>query len=365
MPLSLLVAHWGRLGAGPRITARLAESLTEVPGVRVTASVEARADSIPRLPARDLVTVTTYTRRWEIIGRLPRLIRLSLETRRLLRDRRIDVYFSPMMSIWGALGVFLIVPRRVTAVITVHDADQHPGDRHPVLELCRRLEMARADIVVAFSQHSADAIRRRISPRKAVIWVPHGTDADPAVRPRPAPVGSPVVGFFGRITEYKGIDVYVDAIEIVRRSRPDVRGRVVGNGDVDEALIRRSAEGIDWRVGWVEESEVEEVVDGFDLVVLPYQEASQSGVLPLAASRGVPVVATPIGGLVEQAAASGNALLTESSTAESVAASILALLADPATYGRLSAAGIASAAGETEWHAVAQRLAAEIEAARR
>jgi glycosyltransferase involved in cell wall biosynthesis len=282
-----------------------------------------------------------------------------------MRDRGIDVYFSPMMSIWGALGVFLIVPRNVTAVITVHDADQHPGDRHPFLELCRRLEIARADIVVAFSQHSADALRRRISARKTVIWVPHGTDADPSVQPRSAPAHAPVVGFFGRITEYKGIDVYVDALEIVRRTRPDVRGLVVGNGDVDEALIQRSSDGIEWRIGWVEESQVEAVVDGFDLVALPYQEASQSGVLPLAASRGIPVVATPIGGLVEQAAAAGNTVVSAAATAESVAAAILTVVEDPALYERLSAAGIASAAGETAWQAVAERLAAEIVAARR
>ncbi|MDQ1660288.1 MAG: hypothetical protein QOJ68_268, partial [Blastococcus sp.] len=46
-------------------------------------------------------------------------------------------------------------------------------------------------------------------------------------------------------------------------------------------------------------------------------------------------------------------------------AAILTIVEDPALYERLSAAGIASAAGETEWQAVAERLVAEIAAARR
>jgi glycosyltransferase involved in cell wall biosynthesis len=77
------------------------------------------------------------------------------------------------------------------------------------------------------------------------------------------------------------------------------------------------------------------------------------------------VVATPIGGLVEQAAAAGNTVVSAAATAESVAAAILTVVEDPALYERLSAAGIASAAGETAWQAVAERLAAEIVAARR
>jgi hypothetical protein len=261
VPTSLLVAHWGRLGAGPRITARMTEALAAVQGVEVIASIDVNADSIPALPADDIRLENTYTRRWEILFRLPRLIALSLRTRRWMNQRGIQVYFSPMMSIWGALAIWLMVPRSVQAVVVVHDAQQHPGDRHPLLEVCRRVEIARADVLVAFSKHSADELRKHVSRKKRIIWVPHGTDVDTTLAPRLAPRDQPIVGFFGRISEYKGIDLFVDSIRSLRDQVPSARGRVVGDGDVPDGLMDESKRDIEWRVGWVDEHEVETVVD--------------------------------------------------------------------------------------------------------
>lgn len=361
MPNTFLVAHWGRLGAGPRITARMAEALAALPGVDVIATVDRDADSVPDLPASDVRLEHTYTRRSEILTRIPQLLALSLRTRRWLRSRRVDVYFSPMMSIWGAFAVWVVVPRDVLAVVVVHDPQQHPGDRHPVLELCRRVEMARADVLVAFSEHSAEELRKYVPARKPVIWVPHGTDVDPAVVPRTTARTRPVIGFFGRISAYKGIDLYVEVIDLVRRRIPEAVGRVVGNGEVPPGLVQRSSDGIDWRVGWVEEDEVEAVVDDFDIVVLPYREASQSGVLPIAASRGVPAVVTPVGGLAEQAVASGNTEVADELAADAVADAVVRLLLDPVRYAALSARGLAAVAGDTSWSAVAQRLIDELQ----
>ena len=355
MPQTFLVAHWGRLGAGPRITARMAEALAALPGVEVLASIDRDADSVPELPAGDVRLEHTYTRRSEILTRVPQLLALSLRTRRWIRSRRVDVYFSPMMSIWGAFATWVVVPRHVLAVVVVHDPQQHPGDRHPVLELCRRVEMARADVLVAFSEHSARELRKYVPARKPIVWVPHGTDADPSVVARSASRERAVIGFFGRISEYKGIDLYVEVVELVRRRFPDAIGRVVGNGEVPDGLRERSS-GVEWRVGWVDEGEVEAVVDDFDVVVLPYREASQSGVLPLAASRGVPAVVTPVGGLAEQAAASGNAVVADGLGASAVADAVVRLLDDPAHYGARSAAGLAAVTGDTSWGAVAERL---------
>lgn len=356
MPTSMLVAHWGRLGAGPRITARLVEALAAIPGVEVLASVDANADSIPALGPRDIRLERTYSRRPEILLRLPRLVSLSLRTRRWIRQRRVDTYLSPMMSIWGAFAIWLIVPRSVLAVVVVHDPQQHPGDRHPILELCRRVEIARADVLVAFSRHSADELRKHVSAKKRIIWVPHGTDVDAGVVPRNAPREGPIVGFFGRISEYKGIDLYADAVKEIRVRIPEARGRVVGDGEVPDGLIDASKGDIDWRVGWVDEREVERMVDDFDVVVLPYREASQSGVLPLAASRGVPAVVTPVGGLAEQAEDLGNALVASGSTAEAVADATVLLLTDPARYATLSKDGIERSGGDTSWDSVARRL---------
>ncbi len=51
---------------------------------------------------------------------------------------------------------------------------------------------------------------------------------------------------------------------------------------------------------WIGENEIGEFFTHSDLVVLPYSSASQSGVIPIAAAYGLPVIATKVGGLSEQ-----------------------------------------------------------------
>jgi glycosyltransferase involved in cell wall biosynthesis len=51
---------------------------------------------------------------------------------------------------------------------------------------------------------------------------------------------------------------------------------------------------------WLSDREIEDLISSHSLVVLPYIEASQSGIIPLANALGVPVVVTPVGGLASQ-----------------------------------------------------------------
>ena len=61
--------------------------------------------------------------------------------------------------------------------------------------------------------------------------------------------------------------------------------------------------------------------------MLPYVEASQSGVIAIAHSLSTPVVVTPVGGLMEQVIEGPNGLISEKVTPESLASAIDAALA--------------------------------------
>ena len=52
--------------------------------------------------------------------------------------------------------------------------------------------------------------------------------------------------------------------------------------------------------GGLVDEEVAKLLSSVDLIILPYIEASQSGVIPLAFALGKPVVVTNVGGLKEQ-----------------------------------------------------------------
>jgi glycosyltransferase involved in cell wall biosynthesis len=94
---------------------------------------------------------------------------------------------------------------------------------------------------------------------------------------------------------------------------------------------------------WVPDTEVAALLDQADILVLPYSEASQSGVLVTGLAAGVPAVATPVGGLREQIVSGTTGILAEAVTAQSFADAIATLMSDSELYTRCSAGAIAAA----------------------
>ena len=112
-----------------------------------------------------------------------------------------------------------------------------------------------------------------------------------------------VVLFFGFVREYKGLRHLLRAMPLLRGFGMDVRLLVVGDfGDdrqeymdlIDELGIRNMLE---IHGGYIPDKEVEKYFAACDLVALPYESATQSGIVQIAYGFEKPVVVTDVGGL--------------------------------------------------------------------
>jgi glycosyltransferase involved in cell wall biosynthesis len=112
-----------------------------------------------------------------------------------------------------------------------------------------------------------------------------------------------------------------------------------------------------WVPRYVTDAELAACFRRAELVVLPYRDGEQSGVLATALAFGAPIVATDVGGFGEVAAA-GAARLVPPGDAGALGTAITELLADPAARDRLAAAARTLAAGEWSWQRVAERTRA-------
>jgi glycosyltransferase involved in cell wall biosynthesis len=220
----------------------------------------------------------------------------------------------------------------VPYAVVVHDADAHPGDGYPFQMTLQRQLMRRADAVVVLSDH----VRRRL----AVQGVAADKPIIRSVLPQPAIAGLPPVRAhggpfrllsFGRLLAYKGLDLLADALGQVLPEMP-LAVRVVGQGPegADLAALRRLA-GVTVENRWVPEAEILELLAWADALVLSHREASQSGVAAAALAARRFLVATRVGGLIEQAEGNPAAVLCEAS-ADSLAAALrhVQTLAPPA-----------------------------------
>ena len=367
-PVEALVVHWGRWGGGPRFTLELATALRGVLGEgRVALSTSRDAELAPEVrrwgPGHQ---VHTYTSVVSFVLRLLALPSLAAGFRRYLRRSGTRHVVCGMGSLYQSLVVPLVVPRGVTYYYCVHDADFHPGEGNVVQRVGRFLELRRADVLVCFSAEVAHKLEQsgRVGARRLVRTVhpAYTTQGVEVLGGRPGPVHTPpVVGFLGRFTPYKGLDLLVEYAELVGQRGEPVVVQAHGSGSFAglEDLMRTTA--IDWHHGWIGEDEFAVRLDGFDVLLLPYREASQSGVLAQALSLGVPAVVTPVGGLAEQVTRSGGGLVAAETTAAALADAVTRVLTDVGVYAELSRAALASASSDFSWDQVAADLQAAME----
>jgi len=113
--------------------------------------------------------------------------------------------------------------------------------------------------------------------------------------------------FFGNIGPYKGLDHLIAAFKIVNTRCGDYRLVIAGKQrtgaeqyvkDIRDATARDVKRGrIIQRIEHIPDAEIEVYFKAADVLVLPYTSVSQSGVLFLGHSFGLPVIATDVGSL--------------------------------------------------------------------
>ena len=209
-------------------------------------------------------------------------------------------------------------------VLTVHDPLGHPGA--PALTRAEnwafRRWFVRADRFVVHGQALVEELAPIVDRRRIVV-IPHG--GTPRSEPLAQPA-SPSVLLFGRLEQYKGVEVLVEAMPLVWQRRPEVRLVVAGTG-VAARLVPDDPR-ISLMSRYICETEVEGLFAAASLLVLPYTQASQSGVGLLAIARGVPVVVSDLGALPELAY--DNSFVAEAGNARMLAATIVRHLDDGA-----------------------------------
>lgn len=116
--------------------------------------------------------------------------------------------------------------------------------------------------------------------------------------------------FFGRIRPYKGIEHLLAAFQLLAAKHSNYRLIIAGEPkkgseeyreEIERAVKQDFTPGkIILKIQFIPDEEMEIYLKAADVLVLPYKEIFQSGVLFLAYSFGLPVVATDVGSFREE-----------------------------------------------------------------
>ena len=107
--------------------------------------------------------------------------------------------------------------------------------------------------------------------------------------------------FFGRIWEYKGLRYLIEAEPYISRKIPNLRITIAGQGEnfgkYEKMMVHRGKFIV--YNNFISNEMVAELFQKASIVVLPYVDGSQSGVVPLAYAFKKPVVVTNVGSIPE------------------------------------------------------------------
>ena len=169
-----------------------------------------------------------------------------------------------------------------------------------------------------------------------------------------APLGPPhgkTLLFFGLIREYKGLDVLLRALPQI----PEARLVVAGDPLDPVAPLQRLAvaDRVEWRLRFIGEPEVAELMEQAAVVVLPYRQLDSSGVLATAIGYRRPAVVSDVGSLGEIVREFGAGLVVPPGDEAALAAACSTLLEDEEALVR-AYEGAVKAARSLTWDAAAQ-----------
>lgn len=252
-------------------------------------------------------------------------------------------FFAPGLAVIAAV----LRRRGVPTSFICHNLEPH--ERVPAGALLAGLALGRAAGFVAQSGVDAARLRARYPDRPVRVLLP------PAEPPPPCPHGghreacARALGvapaprralFFGYVRAYKGLPTLLEAMAAV----PDVQLVVAGeiyHHDADHYRRIAMRAGVADRVvlldRFIAAGEVACCFGASDVVVLPYWEASQSAVVPLAMACGRAVVATAVGGLPDLVRSNETGILVPPRDPHALAAAMLAAFADAPRLGQAAA----------------------------
>jgi len=255
-------------------------------------------------------------------------------------------------------------------VFTAHNILPHNSQQPPLGQ--ERLYNIPHRIVVHTDSLAQELVKRFPDTSERVRIIPLGTlfddlpecPQDAARRSLCLPPDAPIALFFGQIAPYKGVSLLIRAFSQIRRALPEARLLIAGKPSTPaesyHALIEELdlAESVRTDFAFVPAERVNLYFGAADVIVLPYLEASQSGVLLAAYRFGRPVIVTDTGGLRDTVEHGVNGLVIPPGDEDALAAAIIELLSNQA---RAKAMGNRSRQMGVElynWNAIARQTMA-------
>lgn len=230
--------------------------------------------------------------------------RINKEMPELVIFQWVHPYFAPCNSVLERC-----LNKKIKIAYICHNSLPH--ERFPFDRVLTKMTLKKADLIVAHSDSDAKELRQMMKGINVAVN-PHPVYNFFKVKDMPKDEGrkllnlsddNKVLLFFGLVREYKGLKHLLNAMPDIVKKYPETRLLIAGDfGSNKDSYLKiieekKIGEYIQIHDGHIPTADVEKFFAACDLVVLPYESATQSGVIQISYGFEKPVLATNVGGL--------------------------------------------------------------------
>lgn len=213
-----------------------------------------------------------------------------------INRQKFDVIFFETLHVWN-LAIMLCCHKNAKIFQMIHDLIPHQGDRQEKgVHLMNKVVCSLVDYIVLCNQKYVLKVTEIYGVKKErVRYIDMWRRFPEYVQPR----FTKSVLFFGRINPYKGIDNLFQIANLC----PNIHFNVVGRVDpqVQELVEQlKKLPNISMNNDYVTDSEMAQYFINADWIILPYNSATQSGVVIDGYRYGRPCIAFNVGAIAEQ-----------------------------------------------------------------
>lgn len=268
-----------------------------------------------------------------------------------------QVIYLPMLSLnaWKILFQF----NGIEIVTTIHDLYPHPGEQNILQRIIFEKIKKKSTKYVVLTESFKQSVSRlyKVSINK-VCFIPHGRFCFSNIHPPQFNSIRHRVLFFGRITPYKGVLILLKAMLLLKERIPEIQLTIAGKGELspeESKIISDNSDRIELINDWISEETILKLFDKSDITILPYTEASQSGVAAISYGLGRTIIASDAGGLKEQIEEGGGRIFKSGDYTE-LANTIYQMYQNPQLITQLNIIAYNYSQKELSWDTSASKL---------
>ena len=290
----------------------------------------------------------------------PQTIAVAARAARFIRSLRPDVVHFD--ETWTRAAWTFPMLGCIPIVANVHDMEEHPGDGQSRIQTVRRFAWRRVAHLIFHSEHCQRLYWARCDmPGVPSTVVPFGVlDVFRAWQRQTLPPEPRTILFFGRLSAYKGLRVLLAAAPQIAGQVARVRFIIAGSAVRDFVFPELPALPQDGQyevlAQYIPNDLMCELFQRATVVVLPYESATQSGVVMTAYAFAKPVVATCVGGLPEVVEDGVTGRLVPPQDPHALAEAVVELLGHPSVRSRMAEAIRQKVQGEFSWERHAEKV---------